>query len=1279
MLQRYRTVVLRGSVFACLLLCSLLIIPTAWGQNTQGTVIVTVFDPDGNVVQGAQLKLTDLGTNDVRNASTRETGSYNFINLNLGSYKLLVSKEGFESKAYDVIVQAGRITEVKSALKVGSTSSVVEVSGSAAPLVETESSATAMTIVTRQIEDLPIIGRDITVLSQLTAGYNGAWNGLPKVAEGNNIDGVIGSSSRMKFGGNSQANVTPRLENIAEMTVQTDQLDLNQGFGQSNMQINFVTRRGTNEYHGRVFEDFRNEYLNAKSYSAGLTPLAKRNEFGGSVGGPIIKDKLFLFLSYSMIKQPGSIAVDNLYFTDAAQQGTFTYGGNKTVNLFALAQAYNTAHPGASLQTVVNPVILSEFSNINSKLKAATLVPGDAGDPNLGKAYWQQSNTMTNVYPTFRIDYNVSQKVRMNLAFNQTKTQSPGGNAGYLPGDGQGAGSKANNFTSAYGMEWTISPTLINSFRGGYLYNSNVGNYNASPKYKTAPTVNWNLFYGGNWPYDGNMSGEQFNEPLNTFYPVFNLSDTVSWMKGKHAMSFGMSWYREQDHYWNAPLGFANYNLGLVNGDPALSAITDTNLPGASTAELLEAQQMYAILSGRLASVTGQTAYDPKTGGYAAPGTVSAYNLDELQKAWGLFFQDSYKVKPNLTLNYGLRWDFTGDNHDLTGFYHGSTPETIFGPSGVGNLFQPGKLTSDPLGLNPIHQARPHQYNPWNVSPQPAIGIAWSPKADGGLLKKLTGNDALVVRAGFSLRRFTEPSQYFWNAATDYGSFYYQNFSYVGSSTAIPGSYTPGTLTLQENQDPKAFPYNLTPTAYTKSEPVSNYTFSGGVPVSGLNPNIRQPYTQSWNIGIQRQLAKSTALEIRYNGNHTLHQWLNRNTNEVNIFENGFLQEFKNAQANLAINQKNGVESFANNGYAGQVALPILQAAFGGATSQFGDSTNLNWLQTGQVGSLAQLLATNPTYYCNLVGSNNFGPCSNPNNAGLPANGNGAGYAINFFQANPYVNNYAGSAANYTTDDGYSNYHALQVDLRQQAWHGLQFDANYTWSHSLGVAEQQDWQAMFPQYSNRNLRLNYAPSSFDLRHVIHVNASYDLPIGRGKKYLNHGGALDRVVGGWTIATIYQYRSGAPFRLTSGTYTYNDFADGGIVLNGITASQLQDAVGVYHQGGKNYLIDPAKLATWKADGAITANATPGTVGQIVYLHGPHQSFDDIAITKNIAINERVRFKFQTELLNAFNHPVFNTGASQRATSSSFGRANVVNNGITGAITTRRIELRANLEF
>jgi uncharacterized surface anchored protein len=167
--------------FVCLLVC-LALLPAAWAQQTQGTVSITVVDPSGSVIPGAQLKIVDLATNDAREATTQEAGNYKFVNLNFGSYKLTIAKAGFETQSYDVVVQSARNTDVQATMKVGSTQQVVEVEGGAAPLVETSSSATNMTIDTKQIEDLPLIGRNIAQLSRLAAGYNGTWNGLPTMA-----------------------------------------------------------------------------------------------------------------------------------------------------------------------------------------------------------------------------------------------------------------------------------------------------------------------------------------------------------------------------------------------------------------------------------------------------------------------------------------------------------------------------------------------------------------------------------------------------------------------------------------------------------------------------------------------------------------------------------------------------------------------------------------------------------------------------------------------------------------------------------------------------------------------------------------------------------------------------------------------------------------------------------------------------------------------------------------------------------------------------------------
>jgi len=1248
-------------------------------QDTGGTVSVTVTDPGGAIVPGASLELRDLNSNELRKATTLEGGVYHYVGLNFGTYSLTVSKDGFKSTVVSPIrVQAARTTDVAAVLQVGSVSQTVEVNGGAAEVLETSSNMIGTTIDVKQIEDLPLGGRDLTQLSYLTPGYNGTWNGLPSIAQGNNIDGVIGSPSRMKFGGNAAPVVSARLEDIAEMTVQTDALDMDQGFGQAAMQINFVTRRGTNNYHGRLYEDFRNSYLNANSWSNNGQGIARPNfilnDFGGSVGGPIVKDKLFFFASFAMSKQPGSINVSNSVFTPAAQSGIFTYPGTDgqthTINVLNLAHQFNSSLPGT-----VNPVVASELSAVNGSLSAGVVTPST--DPNYNFLNWLQPAGITNYYPTFRVDYNAKDTLRFHVAFNETDGPiQPAAAASFLPGSAfanQIAGNKFNQYTASIGADWTPTPTVVNVFRGGFLYNAEWFAYNAAPLYATSiGTVNW----GYAAPNSGNMSGQQFNLPISNYYPVFNASDSVNWSKGKHTIKFGASWFREQDHYWNNPSGFAQYNLGLANGDPALAAFTNSganpSLPDATSAELANAEQLYAILAGRVSGVSGQFGYDPKTKTYShVPG--STYNLDEVISAEGLFAQDSWRIKPNLTVNYGLRWDFTGDDYDKTGAYHGATPDAIYGPSGIGNLFQPGNLPGD---NNPTLTARPHQYNGWYVSPQPMVGAAWKP-SDKGFLNKS------VIRGSFSLRRFTEPQQYFWNQATDYGAFYFQQFYLVPNSSPGAGFFTPGSLSLGQSLPPLGYSPHAT---YEVTAPESEYTFTPltyfGNIVNGMNPNIAQPYTESWNIGIQRALDSSRVLEVRYNGSRTRNQWLARNTNEVNVFENGFLNQFKIAQQNLKINQQNGVNSFAYNGYSGQQKTPIFDAAFAGEGSggsgvplaDYGNSAFINELNTGQVGAMANTLSGigGPVpYFCNLVGSS-FAPC--PNNAGYT--GPGAGYPINFFQANPYS---AGMPVYYMDANGYSNYEALQVDFREKAWHGLEFDANYTWSHTLGIATPNSWTAQFPQYTLRDLRLSYGPTLFDLRHVVHVNGTWDLPFGKGRKYLNQSRILNEVVGGWTFGTIFTFQTGAPNPLYGGYDTFNDYADGGIVLNGITAAQLQNSIGVYHvgsaQGSYADIINPKFMVSPTGGGAnatyLAPNTTPGTFGSILYLYGPHQTFTDMSISKRFVFTERVHAVFQSELLNAFNHPVFG-GFNGAVQSTGFGTGGVSNG-------PRQIEFRMNVEF
>lgn len=1320
------------------------VVPTASAQRgSEGTVTVTVFDPTGGVVPGAQLQLQDVATNDVRNAATQDKGTYTFVNLSLGRYKLTVSNTGFKSQIFNnVVVQAAQTTDIKITLQVGTVSETVEVTGGNSPLVETTASNIGTTVDLKQIESLPIQGRDLTQLSYIVPGYTGTWDGLPSIAQGDNIDGVIANTSRMKFGGIPTAgneSVVPRLENIQEMTVQTEQLNLDQGFGQANMQINFVTRRGSNAFHGRLYEDFRNAALNANSWYNDNVGLPKNslilNEFGGSLGGPIIKNKLFFFGTFAMGKQPGSISAHNYLFTQAAQSGTFTYGGGQ-VNLFTLASSYNAAHPGANLPTQV----LSDNSNtcspnasnfpsqvlcsINASAQYGAVSTNANGDPNINQIGWLVPAPITHYWPTVRVDFDATQKLRFNFAWNMSKDNFVNQNTPDFPGSAwakTGAGNKDSNYTTAFGFDWTLSPTMVNEFRGGFLYNSTVGAYNAPSLLQTLPQLGWNytsVFY----PYGAEQSGTVFYTGINTYYPIFNASDTITWQHRSHTMNFGFSWWREQDHYYNPVQGYPVVNFGLAGGDPAQNAFPLSAFGGDSGAQA-EAQQLYAILTGRIQSVTGSYSFSPSQNQYVP--AIGRYNLDELEKGWGLFFQDSFRVRPNLTVNYGLRWDFNSADKDLSNLYHSANAASVWGPSGINNIFNPGSLQGD---MDPQIAQISQAYNNWNVSPQPAIGIAWNPKFDDGLLHRLTGGDKTVVRAGYSLRRFTEPQQYVWNQASDFASFYYQSFFLNANTSGATGTFSPGSLSIASfNSSPtgaaaeNAFgiPYGLSPQAFLKSESASDFTFLGGPGLNGIKYNIQQPYTQSWNLGIQRALGDSRALELRYVGSLTLRQWIQLDPNEVNIFENGFLTQFKQAQANLAANNAsnnaNYAGNFANHGLPGQAPLPLFAAAFvggaefgsaacpDGSAADYCNSQFITQLQNGAAGGMAYTLAniqgTTP-YFCNLVGAS-FGPCAN--NIGYT--GAGAGYPINFFQTNPYAaeTGFVNSVSTTLSEaEGYSNYNALQVDFRQRSFHGLQFDANYTWSHTLGIASQNNWTAATNIFTLRDMRLTYGPALFDLRHVIHINGTYDLPFGKGKMFANRGGVVNEIVGGWTAGTIFSFQTGTPFLLGSNVQfspnlTFNDYGDGGVELNGVSRSQLQSSVGKYPISGTPNVafINPKYLTS--AGGAnpayITQNTTPGTIGQRIWLYGPHNTFDDISISKNFPITERIHFVFQTEMLNAFNHPVFGPGAGNGGTygnfqngfssnvlSSSFGIGSGPlnpNNLPTGG--ARLIELRGNIEF
>lgn len=493
-----------------------------------------------------------------------------------------------------------------------------------------------------------------------------------------------------------------------------------------------------------------------------------------------------------------------------------------------------------------------------------------------------------------------------------------------------------------------------------------------------------------------------------------------------------------------------------------------------------------------------------------------------------------------------------------------------------------------------------------------------------------------------------------------------------------PG-FPPGGLTLSSPTPA----LSVSPASFTFPLAQSGFTFNRGF--ATVDPNLQSPSVLNWSIGIQREVGSNGAFEVRYVGNRGRNLWRSYDLNEVNIFENGFVDEFKHAQQNLAINQAAGLASFENRGLPGQVPLPLFAAAFGAlgpqpalaATSGYTNGTFITQLQQGQAGAVANTLAGNSTYLCRLVGA------ALPACAALGYTSNGQ-YPINVFQANPYA---AGQPINLLTDDSWSRYHGLQLQYRQRLSHGLTVTGNYTYGRTR-TNRYYDGSALTVNYTTlRDKSYDEGPNVFDLRHSFNAFATYELPFGEGRTFDLGNGVLNQIVGGWNVSSVLRIQSGRPFLLTSGRNTYNQ-RDAGVILNGITVDELQKMVNVRPgAAGQVFYLDPALIG---ADGRanpqyLSSPTTPGELGQRVFLYGPGYWNADIGLAKRFTIGGGAWVNVEALFLNAFNHPSYLVGASGfvdngvpiSINDTTFGQTSGQTTSM--ASTPRNVQLRLQLSF
>ncbi len=1326
----------------CLAVLCLVMVNVAMAQTTGqlGALRGTVTDPEGKVVPGATVTVTDTATNETFTTKASQDGSFAVGNLAPGTYKVSIVADKFKTfNIADIKVIAGSTYDVPAIkLELGAQAMTTEVNAGGAAVLETTSHSVTTTITGKQITNLPFNSRSALLMGILDPGAqtsggsrNSTFEGLPKGTINITFDGINIQDNVLKSSDGFFAINDPRIDDVAEFNITTAGNSVDKS-GEGAVQMGYVSNRGGNQFHGGIWETFRNDYLNANYYYSNMfgqtRQLIKFNDYGYKVGGPIWKDKLFFFTDFDFFVLPQSVLRTRSILTPLAASGVFRYSspagtqiqagktwvtctnataggapatvaGTCDVNFFgpgglaalANAGAFNTAN-----NTTPNAIVGTTVGQI----EGSTSVAGVSTSPTAGQP-WQNDISFNNVgsqtrkYPDLRLDFNASKHNSFEFDyhyahFNSLPDLLNNVDVTYpvAPFSGNQGIQLSNRNLFVLAWRWNIGASASNELRGGVQVapvNFSIGiNKGIYPQFNTnlGPIQGRFGITGMSstpWLSLGGIQGRNA--------ALLQLLDNFTVTKGTHTMSFGFNYTDLRFNDFFTLQGAVGFGMDTTN-DPIVGIFTTNlttgNLPGIASNQIGNARNLFTSLTGRISSYSSSVAFDPATGGYnTGKPLVDSYGQIEL----GFFGSDSWRLRPNLTLNFGLRWEYDGVPSDRLNEYFmlQNGYADLYGQSGLGNLFHPGNF-----GVGTNVATTPTQFfvndkgrswaNKYYRALAPSVGIAWQPNSDNSLYHAVFGGAGkTVIRTGYSITYSREGLNNFASIAG--GNPGYLGSQFANSSNVsdpVNGLFVAGSLNLGPGVNGNAGTITnnaaQNPTSFTNIFPL---TPSSGAAVNSFATNIKPPMVQSWETSIQRELSPSMAIELRYVGNHGVGLWRQYNINEANIFENGFLTEFQHAQTNAAICSAHatactnaqvalGVASPSANAFGdystfdcpplptptqcqlvGQIQLPLMTAAFNAgltpatlalaqlpmsaqqANSSFRNSTftgSTGFLGLNTPGSFAQSLSNSLTNFTNW---------------------SAAGYAQNLFVANPAARGGAFPFENATQ----STYNAGIVDFRRRPSHGLQFDVSYTFQKSLtnyNGNSSVDF-AGFTTLRDRNH--DKGPAPFDIRHSVKATLIYELPFGPGHKWTSSNGIVNRIIGGWEINTVTRWQTGPPILITSGLGGTFNGNDPGINLIGITPNQLQSMLTTNKTEiplavayvPTSLLNLSAPTAISPVGGSNTSIIAPcqnaGNLCNRVFVWGPNFTRADWSLMKTTKITERVNFELRAEMLNAFNHANF----------------------------------------
>lgn len=1267
---------------ACLLLITFCFSVMVFAQAVPtGSVSGTVSDESGSLVPNATVVIKSDATNAEYTVQTSDNGTFTVPSLAAGLYTATITATSNfkQTVVRNIKVDVAQTTNVNVSLEVGQITETVTVEGGG-EVLQTTNTDISSRITGRQIVELPFATRDAMQLVLIQPGTQTAgtprsssFNGLPKGSLNITLDGINVQDNLLKSSDGFFTGTQLKADAISELTTSSATPGAESAAGGAAI-VRGTTRAGTNDFHGGGFWQHRNTALNANYYFNNIDKLPRDrlllNQFGGNIGGPILRNRLFFFINYEEFRLPQTYGASRVLITDLASSGVYTYrdstGVVRNINLLTLAANQNASLPASvrPYPTTLDPTI-ANLQNLFSRgaRNGGTIRDriASASDYIRQDLTFQAPGTNIRRFPTARFDWNITKNNQLEFVYHYQQYFSDpdavNGQLPVVPGEGIVLGGEPvtgsiirNAYSGAIAWRSTISSNLTNEIRGT-LGNGGISIFGS----EAAPGLfagrrGYSLVWPSNWSNPQTRSSQSRRHT-----PIWILYDNVTWVKGEHSFNFGGSFTFIKS--FQSSIGtqtIPSVTFGIAAGDPvntgATSIFTTTNFPNSSAAQRTDAAAVYALVTGRISSMAASASLDADSKQYAR----GAFVEQNRQKELGFYIQDSWRFRPNVTVNFGARWELDFAPRNVNGIYTTAGYDSIWGVSGTGNTFRPGVFANNTIPQFRLVDGNDKPYKTrWNDI-APSLGIAWTPHFGfkNGLLRRVLGRDGeMVLRGGYSIAFVREGMNTFnlmWG-------------SNQGGTVSL--SVSPGT-TPADFRGPAPFTgpgsvHFRDALLPSRAIPGGNFPITAG-PGASFNewdPNLRMGYVQSWSVGVQRELTKNMALEIRWVGNHGTNLWRQLEINEVNIFENGFLAEFNRAQQNLLIARATTPASnnFGNQGLPGQQNIPIISTALG-TTNDAGFATTI---QRGLAGTLANNIAFTATRMTSLINANLIPSVTLTDGTKVS----------NFFIANPL----ATGGAFLVTNSGHTTYNALQIELRRRFSRGLLIDGSYTFGKSLTNMFNSSSAVFFQPTTLRDGDYDKGPSPFDIRQAFKVNGIYELPIGPGRRWLNSKTpVLGKLLEGWQIGGVARVQSGTVLRLTGGRFTFNqniNTLDNGVILHNINTNQLQSLVQIRQTpGGLVYWLPQAiidnTLAAFEAGGKTLADlnpnapyigppTTPGKLGARVYLYGPWQKRIDLNILKRTRITERVTFDFRVQFLNAFNYQNFFIGGLDSVNSPILG--------------------------